>query len=39
MNTYREPNKPAWEDAVVFTFEEKIEIQKVYKCGSLVFGA
>jgi N-acetylglucosamine-6-phosphate deacetylase len=38
MNTYREPNKVAWEDAVVFTFEEKIEIQKVYKCGSLVFG-
>ncbi|MEQ9374055.1 MAG: N-acetylglucosamine-6-phosphate deacetylase [Imperialibacter sp.] len=39
MNTYREPNKLAWEDAVIFTFKEKINVQKVYKCGSLVFGA
>jgi N-acetylglucosamine-6-phosphate deacetylase len=37
MNTYRKPNKIAWEDAVIFTFEGKIAIQKVYKCGALAF--
>ncbi|WP_416868161.1 MAG: N-acetylglucosamine-6-phosphate deacetylase [Imperialibacter sp.] len=37
MNTYREPNKILWEDAVIFSFEEKIAIQKVYKCGGLAF--
>ncbi|MEQ8688644.1 MAG: amidohydrolase family protein [Imperialibacter sp.] len=37
MNTYKEPNKLAWEDAVIFTFEEKINVQKVYKNGALAF--